>query len=352
MEPTVAVAHYPEGAGHATRMLAIAKALEARGATVTLAGGGPGARFIEYNGYDQFEPALVDFIGDYQGGSLLHVLAHSLPNSARRVYDYVNWLRRERPDALVTDDMFAAMAAEFIDVPLFVCTHNASSYYDAVIEQGFTWLLNRHQRHAAEAFLYPAVWPPDSHDPPGVTYVPPIALDVPVDERTRTRADEPARLLTDGASVSAGTSVPGTHTPADEPIPESDILVVPSAYSTGFDTLTDRLQAAGHDATLVGGDGWECVPALLPHIRAAEKVVCSGYSTIMEAAVAGTPCIVYPFTDEQHGVSRVIERTGLAGFQVEHSVSHVVRAVGQSLAVPEYENGAGRTAKYVLDGID
>ena len=318
MSPTVAVAHYPEGAGHATRMLAVATAFEARGARVTLAGGGHGARFIEHNGYDQYEPSLVDFIGDYQGGSLARVLTHSLPNSAFRVRDYVGWLRREDPDALVTDDMFAAMAAEFVEIPLYVCTHNASSYYDAVIEQGFTWLLNRYQRHAAEAFLYPAVWPPDHGDPPGVTHVPPIALD----------------------SAAGGCAPTAT-----------EVLLVPSAYSSGFDALAEALRAAGHETTLVGGPDWECVPALLPHVRAAEKVVCSGYSTVMEAAVAGTPCVVYPFTDEQHGVSRVIERTGLEGFQVEHSVAHVVRAVGQPLTAPSYENGAGRTAQYVLDDL-
>ena len=319
MSSTVAVAHYPEGAGHATRMLAVATALEARGATVTLAGGGHGARFIERNGYEQFEPALVDFIGDYQGGSLARVLAHSLPNSALRVRDYIGWLKREAPDALVTDDMFAAMAAGCLDVPLYVCTHNASSYYDAVIEQGFTWLLNRYQRHAAEVFLYPAIWPPDRGDPPGVTHVPPIALD----------------------SMEAGGQVPA----------ETDVLLVPSAYSSGFDDLARALRAAGYDVTLVGGPNWECVPALLPHVRAADRVVCSGYSTVMEAAVAGTPCVMYPFTDEQHGVSRVIERTGIAGFQVEHSLAHVVRAVDQPLDSPTYENGAGPTAQYVLDDL-
>jgi UDP:flavonoid glycosyltransferase YjiC (YdhE family) len=342
MTSTVAVAHYPEGAGHATRMLAVARALEARGATVTLAGGGPGARFIDRNGYDQFEPASVDFIGDYQGGSLLHVLGHSLPNSARRVYDYVRWLRHERPDALVTDDMFAAIAAEFTELPLFVCTHNAASYYDAVIEQGFTWLLNRHQLHSAEAFLYPSIWPPDPGDPAGVTPIPPIALDMPPETD-----GERARVLADGSMPEV--DVPAETPPASE---GTDVLVVPSAYSTGFAALTERLRAAGRDATLVGGEDWDCVPALLPHLRAAERVVCSGYSTIMEAAVAGTPCIVYPFTDEQHGVSRVIERTGLAGFQVEHSPSHVVRAVDQSLERPAYENGAGRAAATVLSSIE
>src|SRR6056297_3606597 len=112
MDPEVAVAHYPEGAGHATRMLAVAKALEARGATVRLAGGGPGKRFVELNGYEEYVPAVVDYIGDYQdGGNLLRVVTHSVPMSGKRVYDYVQWLRRTEPDALVTDDMFAAMAA-------------------------------------------------------------------------------------------------------------------------------------------------------------------------------------------------------------------------------------------------
>jgi len=343
MTQTVAVAYYPEGAGHATRMLAVAAALEARGVRITLAGGGPGARFIEHNDYDQFEPALVDFIGDYQGGSLLDVVVHSLPNSARRVADYVRWLRREHPDALLTDDMFAAMAAEFVDVPLYVCSHNASSYYDAVIEQGFTWLLHRHQLHAAEAFLYPAIWPPDRGDPPGVTYIPPIALDLSPDVQVRTPTGERTRVLADGSAPEL----------TDPETPDAaDVLVVPSAYSSNFDLLAERLRVAGYDTTLVGGPNWECVPALLPYIRAADTVICSGYSTVMEAAVAGTPCVVYPFTDEQHGVSRVIERTGLAGFQVEHSIPHVVRAAGQSLSAPRYENGAATAAQAVLDGFE
>jgi UDP:flavonoid glycosyltransferase YjiC (YdhE family) len=67
--PHVAVAHYPEGAGHATRMLAIADELAARGAQVTLAGGGAGQRFVELNGYDAFEPTPVDYVDTYQDAS-------------------------------------------------------------------------------------------------------------------------------------------------------------------------------------------------------------------------------------------------------------------------------------------
>lgn len=361
MDRTVAVAYYPEGAGHATRMLAVAQALEARDATVALAGGGPGARFVEHNGYEQFAPTLVDFIGDYQGrersddhavdrehitatadgwtaplegergtfgglrvgiaeesGSIGRVLTRSLPHSGQRVRDYVRWLRGVRPDALVTDDMFAAMAAPLTGTSLYVLTHNAASYYDAVIEQSFTWLLNRYQSAVAGAFLYPAVWPPDPGDPPGVTYVPPVALEPPE----------------------------GTPRPED-----IDVLLVPSTYSKGFDELAAALRAEGRDVTLVGNREWTCVSAMLPHIRAANVVVCSGYSTVMEAAVGATPCVIWPFTDEQHGFTRVIERAGLRGFQVEHSIPHVVRAVEQPPRSPTYENGAPYVADFVLDRL-
>jgi hypothetical protein len=313
----VAVAHYPEGAGHATRMLAVARAFEDAGAEVVLAGGGPGGKYLELNGYEQFRPAPVDFIGDYQRGSLLDVLTRSGPHSGKRVADFVGWLRRERPDALVTDDMFAALAAPVADVPLFILTHNAASYYDAAIEQAFTWLINRYQLAAARAFLYPAIWGPDHGDPPGVTYVPPIALE-----------------------CSAGAD------PEDV-----GVLVVPSTYSRNFAAVAERLREEGHDVTLVGDGEWTDVPALLPWLEAADVVVCSGYSTIMEAAVAGTPCVVYPFTDEQHGVSRVIERRGLAGFQVEHSIPHVARAVRHPPRAPDHQNGAGVAAEFVLERL-
>src|SRR6056297_2748729 len=357
MSRTVAVAHYPEGAGHATRMLAVAQSLEGEDTDVVLAGGGPGSRFIEYNGYDVYRPATVDFIGDYQGGSLFDVVGRSVPNSGKRVYDIARWLRREDPDALVTDDMFAAMAAQCTGTPLYVLTHNAASYYDAAVEQVFTWLLNRYQLTVAEGFLYPTVWEPDEGDPPGVVYIPPVALDPASATDVHVPADgavpAPDAVSSPGSGPDAeGGSTAGTApTDGGGPPDDLDVLLVPSTYSTNFDTLAATLRAEGHDVTLVGDADWECVPAMLPWIRAADVVVCSGYSTVMEAAVAGTPCVVYPFTDEQHGVSRVLERNGLTGYQDEHSIAHVARAVDHPPAAPDYENGADRAAEYVLDGM-
>lgn len=313
----VGVAYYPEGKGHATRMLGVAQALERRGAEVMFAGGGPGTQFVEAHGHDVYRATTVEFIRDYQycSRALVAVLTRSLPRSCQRVRDLVAWLRRTEMACLVTDDMFAAVAATLTRTPFYVVDHNAMSLYDAVLEQSVTWGVNRSQEIVSERVLYPAVWPPMDSDPTRVRRIPPIALEAP-----------------------NTMSVPK----------EGGVLLVPSHYSEGYGALARRLRLAGFRVTNVGSEDWEPVPALLPWIRAADVVVCSGYSTIMEAAVAGTPCIIWPATDEQHGVARKIERTGTRGFQVEHSMPHIVRAVASPPAPPAHDNGIDAVADTVL----
>lgn len=322
MNPTVAVVHYPEGAGHATRMLAIAQELEARGATVELAGGGPGKRFVELLGYEECVPTVVDFIGDYQGeGSLRQVVTGSIPDAARRVRDVARWLRRVDADCVVTDDMFASMAATVARVPQYVCTHNTPGYYEAFAERAGAAALTKLQVATSREFFYPAVWPPLGGDPNSVERVPPIALDADSGEAA------------EGADVS--------------PPPDVDVLISPSTYSTALDTVTERLRERGRNVTVVGGEDWEPVASMVPVLRTANVVVCPGYSTVMEAAVAGTPCVVYPFTSEQRGVARFVERGGEPGFAVAESPEAAVEHVEAPPSAPDFENGAPVVAERV-----
>ena len=317
MPSTIAVAHYPEGAGHATRMLAIANELERAGAEVLLAGGGAGARFVALNGYDAFEPTNVDFIDSYQDGSLREVVTGSVPASARRVRDYVAWLRETEPDALVTDDMFAAMAAARTDIPLYVLKHDMPALYRDRIERAGARFHTRFQLATAREFFYPAIWPASADDPDGATRVPPVALD----------GD-------DGEAVDA-----------------ADVLLVPSHYSE-FGDLADRLERRGHDVLNVGDDDWEATPSLLPYVRGADVVVCSGYSTIMDAAVAGTPCVIVPETDEQTAVADWIERFDTAGFVVAEDTPAALAAVESPPPEPRYDNGAATIATRVMADLD
>jgi UDP:flavonoid glycosyltransferase YjiC (YdhE family) len=318
----IAVAHYPEGAGHATRMAAVANELRDRGASVEFAGGGPGTDFARMHGYDPCQPTVVDYIGDYQdGGSLLDVLRNSVPDTVRRIRDFVGWIRRVDPDAVVTDDMFAGIAAGVTGTPLFVTTHNAAALYEGSVERFFTRLWTRYQCAASRVFLLPAVWPPLADGPGCVVRIPPIALEA---------GDETAR-------EESGPADPG-------------VVVVPSHYSGGDADLADRI-AEDHDVTRVGGDDWEPVPAMVPVLRRAEAVVCAGYSTIMEAAVAGTPCVVYPHTDEQRGVGRVLSRNAVEGFHVVDSPDSVVSILDDPAPPEPRDNGAPVAARAILERL-
>jgi hypothetical protein len=311
--PDVAVVHYPEGAGHATRMLAVADALETAGADVSFAGGGAGTEFVALNGYDAFEPTAVDYIDTYQGGSLRRVLTDSVPATTARVTELTGWLRDGNPDALVTDDMFAAMAAIRTGTPLYVVKHDMPSLYDSRVERAGASFHTDIQRAAAERFFYPAVWPASEADPDDVTRVPPIALT-------------------------------GGNTPDES----AEIFVVPSHYSD-LGRVADTLDALGYGVANVGGDDWEAVPSLLPHLRAADLVICSGYSTVMDAAVAGTPCIVSPATDEQRAVADRL--ADVDGFAVADTRFDIVTAVTSPPDPPSCANGADRIAAAVVDDL-
>lgn len=298
-------------------MLSVAEHLRARGADVSLAGGGTGARFTELNGYEQFEPTDVDFIDTYQFGSILSTLTRSVPNAVRRTVDYYSWFRAKSFDAVVTDDMFAVKAAAAAGLPLYVVKHDMPGMYDDPVQRAGAAFHVNLQRSVARQFFYPTVCPPSGMDDTRVTRVPPLALS------------------DGGRSISI-----------------ANVVLVPSHYSSGFDDVADRLEAVGLDTVVVGDDDWDPVPALLPYLRGADTVVCAGYSTVMEAAVAGTPCVVRPETDEQEGVCRWIERTGAEGFAVARDEDSLIETAVDPPDPPTFENGAPVVAESVLADID
>jgi hypothetical protein len=270
---------------------------------------------VGLNGYDACEPTVVDFIDTYQGTAPWSALTGSLPRSLRRVADYRAWLDATEPDALVTDDMFAAMAATRADVPLYVLKHDMPGLYDDRVERAGAGFHTLFQLSAAREFFYPVVWPASNADPAEATRVPPVALG----------GTPPVR---DGA----------------------DVVVVPSHYSS-LSRLADQLRRQGYDVLDVADDDWEAVPSLLPYIRGADVVVCSGYSTIMDAAVAGTPCVVHPATDEQRAVADWLERFNVSGFTVAEEPLDVLEAAVDPPEAPAFDNGADYIARSVMTDL-
>lgn len=304
--PKVAVAHYCEGAGHATRMLAVVEELEAAGYDTTIAGGGPGTKFVEENGYSEYEPLAVDFIGDFQDGTVVDVLRNSAPAVYERVKQYRAWFDREVPALLVTDDISAAIAAAIHGQRYVYVSHDPSGFYDHPVERAGAWVRNRIARQSAEQFLLPKVWE-GSPTIRGADEIPPMAPAATGDEA------------------------------------DVDVLVVPSAFSVDPDELADALEASGRGVTLVGGDDWEIQESLQPFIAGANLVICSGYSTVMESAVAGTPCVVFPETSEQHGVVDALASTD--GFYAAASIADVEAILDDVESPAPHENGAEHVAE-------
>ena len=127
-----------------------------------------------------------------------------------------------------------------------------------------------------------------------------------------------------------------------------DVITIPASVldRAELDAAADGLRDAGRHVTVVGGDDWEPVASMLPTLRAANLVVCPGYSTVMEAAVAGTPTLIYPFTSEQRGVARLAARA--TGFRTVTTPDEVVAAAAAPPDPPAFENGAGVVANAVL----
>lgn len=304
--PKVAIAHYCEGAGHATRMLAVVEELEAAGFDTVIAGGGPGTKFVEENGYSEYEPLSVDFIGDFQDGSLVDVLRNSGPAVYERVNQYRAWFAEEVPALLVTDDISAAIAAVLDGQTYVYVSHDPTGFYTTTVERAGAWVRNRIALRTAEQFLHPKVWDGEPTIP-GATEIPPMA---------------PAE----------------TGVEADV-----DVLVVPSAFTVDPDDLAAALESHGRRVTLVGDDDWEIQESLQPYVAGANLVICSGYSTVMECAVAGTPCIVLPATSEQRGVVKALDTE--TGFYAADSIAGI-EALVDAVEPPEMRaNGAKRVAE-------
>lgn len=313
MSGTIAIAHYCEGGGHATRMLAVAEGIADAGYETVLAGGGPGRAFVEENGYTEFAPRAVDFIRGYQRGNLLVVLEQCFPNLIDRVREYVSWLEAHAPPLLVADDLSAAIAATLRSIPYYYVTHDPAGFYTNRVERTAAWLRNRFAARTAERFLLPKVWK-GAPTIPSAVEIPPIA--------------------------------PEGDGEVEEPV---GVLVVPSAFSVDREQLVGAIEETGRRVTAVGGEEWEVVPSLQPYIHAADAVICSGYSTVMEAAVAGTPCVVLPRTSEQRGVARAVGP--LRGFYPAETVPEVVDQLERAEPPREYENGTDRVVEAALGGL-
>jgi UDP-N-acetylglucosamine:LPS N-acetylglucosamine transferase len=317
MSQKVAIVYWCDGAGHAARSIPVAKELESRGVEVSMAGGGKGQKFVEVNGFDHPGLTTVTVEGSTPIPFLKHTLFDLVPSAARRMREVYGWLEREDPDTLITDDVFAGLAAANLGIEFYRIDHLTTDLLDPVWTVPLT-VYNEISLAFAEGIIVTSLWA-DDPDPKGITRVGPLAQE-------------------------------GDQTDDVEPY---DVLLNPGTHGENFGAIRRQLEADGLDVRSVTDDDWETVPAMTPYTAAADVVVCTGFSSIADTVVAGTPCVIYPFLPFQKALAEQAERRGIDGIARATSVAEAVESVRQFRASeerPKYENGAPAFADVVLNG--
>ncbi|MFB6084175.1 MAG: hypothetical protein ABEJ94_08025 [Halorientalis sp.] len=316
MTEKVAIVYWCDGAGHAARAIPVANELQSRGVDVAMAGGGKGAKFVDVNGFDQPDLTTVTVEGSTPVEFLEHTATDLVPSAAKRMWEVYRWLQAEDPDTLITDDVFAGLAAAKLGLELYRIDHLTEDLLDPVW-RGPLAVYNRISLKFAEGIVVTSLWP-EEPDPEGITRVGPLAQEGEVEEEV-------------------------------EPF---DVLINPGTHGENFDEIRRRLEADGLEVRSVTDDDWEIAPAMTPYTGAADVVVCTGFSSIADTVVAGTPCVIYPFLPFQKALAETAERKDIDGVAHATDVTEVVESVRRFRdgdERPEYENGAPAFADIVLD---
>lgn len=316
MPEKVAIVYWCDGAGHAARSIPIAKELESRGVDVAMAGGGQGKQFVEMNGYEHPDLTTAAVKGSTPLSFLKHTLFDLVPSSIRRAVEVHRWLKAEDPDKLVTDDVFAGLSAAAQGIEFYRVDHLTTELFGPV------WgipleMYNAVSLRFGEQIIVTSLWA-DEEDPDGITRVGPLAQE----------GD------------------------ADGDVDEYDVLINPGTHGENFDEVRDRLEADGYDVRTVGDDDWETKPTMTPYTEAADVVICTGFSSIADTVVAGTPCVIYPFLPFQRAIAEKAERERIEGISMANSVTDAVAEAKRycdSDERPDYENGAPAFVDVVLN---
>lgn len=311
-----AIVYWCGGSGHAARSIPVAKEFEERGIEVSVAGGGQGKKFVELNDFSQPDLSAVDDPADFSLVDFVpRTFANFLPSIIKRTTEIYRWLKKEDPDVLVTDDIFAQFCASIQGITFYRIDHITPemmpSYWGLLAT-----IYNKLSMTFGERIIITSLWP-DEEAPDHIQRVGPLAQEGESDE-----------------------------------IPNYDILLIPGSWGENFDVIREALEEEGYTVRTVGDESWVTKPSMTPYTEAAGVVVCTGFSSIADTVVTGTPCVVYPFLPFQKAVANGIESRDIEGITQANSVEAVLQKVNKYIncnEYPDYDNGASELVDFIIN---
>jgi UDP:flavonoid glycosyltransferase YjiC (YdhE family) len=309
MSVDVGIIHYCEGGGHAMRMLAIAEELEKEGVSTEIIGGGPGEKFVKLNREVKFSPKEVDVYQEFTESGVISALSKIPRNVFKRLSDLRKWIREEDPEIVLADGPVGYIAAFLEGKKLYAFQHLNWRVPDSNLEKIVTYLSSRLIHLKAQKIFFPVIG----------------------DKKTPSWAEKIGPVAPDWGGRKE----------------DLDVLVVPTKISedAGFEGFAEEL--SDYKVKVVGSDNWETEPSLQPYIRGADVVISGGHTTLMEASVAGTSCIMVPYSSEQKGIANLLDKT--KGFR-KYS-GDIVKDV-ESVEEPKpRQNGAEEAAVQIKEDL-
>ncbi len=296
--PTYLFTYVAGGAGHVGRSLAIANYLrEIEGdSRIVFAGAKVGERLVREYGFEYVRLDTPDY---FNAGSLNTDVIHLVFSYLRNMRRYSKVFNEIRPDVAISDmEPVLTFILRLKGFTTVVVTHELVPLWVNDISPPLKCLRDRirmYMYRVAHALIYPDIM--------GMDRIHPILRE---------------RCLTVGPlaygrfeKVSLGG--------------ERKVLIIPSNTGDYTPEFIDAMKDMDYSVYIRGkGESRRNIRFLGPvknlmsYISASDAVLCSGYSTIMEAVACGKPLVIYPKTEEQRIVGKRCQEAGVALYAETH----------------------------------
>ncbi|MFB6115994.1 MAG: glycosyltransferase [Candidatus Nanosalina sp.] len=320
MSDKIGIIYWCFGAGHTARIIPLAKELRSRGVDVSVAGGGAGKDFVEMNGFEQ--PGLTEISVDTNSHLRMvrDMIFDALPSTVKRTRDINSWMKREKPDKLVTDDPLAVFVAAVQGVDVYRVEHLEPDILGPFWGTALSLWNSVFKMIGGEKVVVTCLWPEEENSSDLREYVGPLAQEGDDNEKN---------------------------------IDSYDVLLSPGTFGEDFEEIREKLEEKDLDVRTVGDDDWETTKTMAPYTEAADCVVCAGFSSIADAVVPGTPTVIYPFIPGQKAIAGKVDDKEIKGIETAYSTEQAVKSAlsisKSNTESPDYENGASKFADILLE---